>query len=94
MRIRAHKSRPECALGTLATRPSGSRLRSSASRKTARPQPSFTLAPLVDLLHRGEFDLVALGRAVLADAYWAAKVAESRLSEIRPYDKSADAYLS
>ena len=56
-------------------------------------QPSLTLAPLVDLLERGEFDLVAVGRAVLADPEWAAKVADGRLSDIRPYDKSADATL-
>jgi 2,4-dienoyl-CoA reductase-like NADH-dependent reductase (Old Yellow Enzyme family) len=59
----------------------------------AAPQPSLTLAPLVDLLHRGEFDLVALGRAVLADPSWAAKLADGRLAEIRPYDKSAGATL-
>ena len=39
-------------------------------------QPSLTLAPLVDLLERGEFDLVAVGRAVLADPEWAAKVSD------------------
>jgi len=42
----------------------------------------------------GEFDLVAVGRAVLADPDWGAKVAEGRLAQIRPYDKSADATLS
>jgi 2,4-dienoyl-CoA reductase-like NADH-dependent reductase (Old Yellow Enzyme family) len=56
-------------------------------------QPSLTLAPLVDLLRRGEFDLVALGRAVLADPEWARKLAEGRLREIRPYDKSAGSVL-
>ena len=57
----------------------------------AQPQPSLTLAPLVDRFHRGEFDLIALGRAVLADPDWAAKVAGGQLDGIRPYDKSADA---
>ena len=56
-------------------------------------QSSLSLAPLVELLKRGEFDLVAAGRAVLADPEWAAKVADGRLSDIRPYDKSADATL-
>jgi 2,4-dienoyl-CoA reductase-like NADH-dependent reductase (Old Yellow Enzyme family) len=56
-------------------------------------QPSLTLAPLVGLLERGEFDLVAVGRAVLADPEWAAKVADGRLPDIRSYDKSADAIL-
>ena len=56
-------------------------------------QPTLTLAPLVDLFRRGEFDLVALGRAVLADPAWASKLAGARLAEIRPYDKSAGSVL-
>jgi 2,4-dienoyl-CoA reductase-like NADH-dependent reductase (Old Yellow Enzyme family) len=56
-------------------------------------QPTLSLAPLIDLLDRGEFDLVALGRASLADPQWADKLADRRLSEIRPYDKSADSVL-
>ncbi len=67
---------------------------SDDGKSVAESQPSLTLAPLVDLLTRGEFDLVALGRAVLADPDWGAKVADGRLAEIRPYDKSADATLS
>jgi 2,4-dienoyl-CoA reductase-like NADH-dependent reductase (Old Yellow Enzyme family) len=66
---------------------------SEDGKSPAAHQSSLTLAPLVDLLTRGEFDLVALGRAVLADPYWGAKVADGRLAEIRPYDKSADAHL-
>jgi len=54
---------------------------------------SLSLAPLVDLVNRGELDLIALGRASLADPFWAAKVSSGRLSEIRPYNKSADAFL-
>ena len=56
-------------------------------------QPTLTLAPLVDLFRRGEFDLVALGRAVLADPEWASKLTDARLAEIRPYDKSASSVL-
>lgn len=67
---------------------------SDDGKSAAEPQRSLTLAPLVDLLTRGEFDLVAVGRAVLADSSWGAKVAEGRLAEIRAYDKSADATLS
>ena len=63
------------------------------ARPDENAQPSLTLAPLVDLLRRGEFDLVALGRAVLADPEWARKLAEARLGEIRPYDKSAGSVL-
>ncbi|MDX6419908.1 MAG: hypothetical protein QOG28_4528 [Trebonia sp.] len=67
---------------------------SDDGRSPADSQQSLTLAPLVDLLTRGEFDLVALGRAVLADPYWGAKVADGRLAEIRAYEKSAGATLS
>ena len=66
---------------------------SEDGKTPAAHQSSLTLAPLVDLLTRGEFDLVALGRAVLADPYWGAKVGDGRLAEVRPYDKSADAHL-
>ena len=55
--------------------------------------PTLTLAPLVELLRRGEFDLVALGRAVLADPEWARKLTDARPAEIRPYDKSASSVL-
>jgi 2,4-dienoyl-CoA reductase-like NADH-dependent reductase (Old Yellow Enzyme family) len=67
---------------------------SDDGKSPAARQSSLTLAPVVDLLSRGEFDLVALGRAVLADPEWGAKVADGRLAEIRPYDKSLDAHLS
>jgi len=60
----------------------------------AARQESLSLAPLVDLLTRGEFDLVALGRAVLADPEWGLKVAEGRLADIRPYDKDAGTTLA
>jgi 2,4-dienoyl-CoA reductase-like NADH-dependent reductase (Old Yellow Enzyme family) len=56
-------------------------------------QASLTLAPLITLAERGEFDLVATGRAVLADPEWAAKVATGRLEEIRPYEASSGAVL-
>jgi 2,4-dienoyl-CoA reductase-like NADH-dependent reductase (Old Yellow Enzyme family) len=66
---------------------------SEDGKTPAASQSSLTLAPLVDLLTRGEFDLVALGRAVLADPYWGEKVTGGRLAEIRSYDKSSGAEL-
>jgi 2,4-dienoyl-CoA reductase-like NADH-dependent reductase (Old Yellow Enzyme family) len=66
---------------------------SEDGKTAASPQSSLTLAPLLQLFHRGEFDLIALGRAVLADPAWAAKVAEGRLAEILPYGKSAGTTL-
>ena len=43
---------------------------------------------LEELMARGEFDLIAIGRAVLADPEWAAKVREGRLHERRAFEKS------
>jgi 2,4-dienoyl-CoA reductase-like NADH-dependent reductase (Old Yellow Enzyme family) len=40
---------------------------------------------LVEMLARGDFDLVAVGRAILADPAWAAKVRESHFSELSPF---------
>jgi 2,4-dienoyl-CoA reductase-like NADH-dependent reductase (Old Yellow Enzyme family) len=42
---------------------------------------------LEELLDAGEFDLIAVGRALLADPEWAAKVREGRLDERRPFAK-------
>ena len=40
---------------------------------------------LVEMLARGDFDLVAVGRAMLADPAWAAKVRDGRFSDLRPF---------
>lgn len=53
-------------------------------------QTSLSLAPLMDLYERGEFDLVGLGRAVLADPHWVTKVAAGELDSIRPYSKDLE----
>ncbi|WNE97976.1 NADH:flavin oxidoreductase [Streptomyces luomodiensis] len=42
---------------------------------------------LLDRLERDEFDLVAIGRALLADPEWAAKVLSGRAEELLPYSK-------
>lgn len=54
---------------------------------------SLSLAPLLELFERGEFDLVALGRVLLSDPGWPSKVRDGRLAEIRPYDKADEARL-
>ena len=43
----------------------------------------------VERLARGEFDLIAVGRALLQDPEWALKVSQNRLSELRDYDAVA-----
>jgi len=47
------------------------------------------LDEIAERLDRGEFDLVAVGRALLQDPEWALKVQEGRLDELRDYDASA-----
>ncbi|MET7450747.1 NADH:flavin oxidoreductase [Streptomyces sp. NPDC005574] len=49
---------------------------------------------LLDRLERDEFDMVAVGRALLQDPEWAAKVLGDRLDELKPYDASALKTLS
>ncbi|REK86733.1 12-oxophytodienoate reductase [Streptomyces inhibens] len=44
---------------------------------------------LLDRLERDEFDLVAVGRALLQDPEWAAKVLADRFEELKPYDAAA-----
>jgi 2,4-dienoyl-CoA reductase-like NADH-dependent reductase (Old Yellow Enzyme family) len=45
------------------------------------------LAFLRRQFERGEFDVVAIGRALLADAEWVRKTLNGRLDEIRPYSR-------
>ncbi|MFD9317187.1 NADH:flavin oxidoreductase [Streptomyces sp. NPDC060053] len=49
---------------------------------------------LLDRLERDEFDMVAVGRALLQDPEWAAKVLDGRLDELKPYDAAALRTLS
>ncbi|MGS2811336.1 NADH:flavin oxidoreductase [Nocardia sp. MW-W600-9] len=49
---------------------------------------------LLDRLERDEFDMVAVGRALLQDPEWAAKVLAGRIDELKPYDAAALQTLS
>ncbi|GKQ36504.1 oxidoreductase [Streptomyces sp. A012304] len=49
---------------------------------------------LLDRLERDEFDMVAVGRALLQDPEWAAKVLGGRFDELKPYEASALKTLS
>lgn len=44
----------------------------------------------IDALARGDFDLLAVGRALLAEPRWAELVREGRLHEATPYHKSLE----
>ena len=47
------------------------------------------LQPLADAVARGDYDLVAVGRALIGDPAWVEKVREGRLSALRRFDRSA-----
>jgi 2,4-dienoyl-CoA reductase-like NADH-dependent reductase (Old Yellow Enzyme family) len=55
-------------------------------------QPA-SLDGLLERLDRGEFDLVAVGRALLQDPEWAVKVREGRTDELKSFERSAMATL-
>jgi 2,4-dienoyl-CoA reductase-like NADH-dependent reductase (Old Yellow Enzyme family) len=56
----------------------------------SKPAP---LDELVRRLERGDFDLVAVGRAVLQDPLWAVKVHQGRGRELMDFERSAMATL-
>ncbi|MFI9152978.1 NADH:flavin oxidoreductase [Streptomyces sp. NPDC053367] len=53
-----------------------------------------SLDNLLDRLEADEFDMVAVGRALLQDPEWAAKVLAGRMDELAPYDAAALKTLS
>lgn len=56
-------------------------------RKDADHQANFGL--LIEMFDRGEFDLIAVGRALLMDPAWAKKIKEERMNEIMPFSAEA-----
>lgn len=56
------------------------------SGQTSEPA---SLDALVARMERGEFDLIAVGRALLSDPEWAAKVRDGRDDELRDFDPAA-----
>ncbi|MCW5250798.1 NADH:flavin oxidoreductase [Streptomyces sp. SHP 1-2] len=65
---------------------------------TAAPRdgaaPADSLDGLLDRLEGDEFDLVAVGRALLQDPEWAAKVLDGRLGELEPFRPASLGTLS
>lgn len=53
-----------------------------------------SLDGLIKRLEAGEFDLVAVGRALLADPQWVHKIRDGRLGELKDFDRSAMAVLT
>ncbi|MNJ52820.1 NADH:flavin oxidoreductase / NADH oxidase family protein [compost metagenome] len=57
-----------------------------ATDKVAQPA---SLENLLTRLSNDEFDLVAVGRALLVDPDWAAKVRDGREQDILPFSREA-----
>ena len=53
-----------------------------------------SLDGLIKRLEADEFDLVAVGRALLADPHWVEKIRDGRLDELKDFERSAMATLS
>lgn len=51
------------------------------------------LEHILDLYERGEFDVLAVGRALLSDPGWVGKVLDGRTAEVRAYQKHDEAHL-
>lgn len=47
------------------------------------------ISKLIDMLERDEFDLVAVGRALLADPAWVTKIRDARTDELVPFTGEA-----
>ena len=60
-------------------------------RSTANPTG---IDNLVERMNNGEFDLVAVGRALLVDPEWLHKVQDNALDDIKPYTKESLMTLS
>lgn len=56
---------------------------------TGEGAPVRGIDDLLDRLEREEFDLVAVGRALLQDPQWAEKVLGGRFEDLRPYDAAS-----
>jgi 2,4-dienoyl-CoA reductase-like NADH-dependent reductase (Old Yellow Enzyme family) len=53
-----------------------------------------SLMPLIERLQKEEFDVVAVGRALLADPAWATKTQQNRTDELIPFELGAEKTLS
>ncbi|WP_339872041.1 NADH:flavin oxidoreductase [uncultured Brevundimonas sp.] len=53
-----------------------------------------SLDGLIKRLEAGEFDMVAVGRALLADPQWVHKIRDGRMDELKDFDRSAMAVLT
>lgn len=75
---------PVIAVGSVTL---GNDFKSTRGKVEAESDPA-QLAMIADCLERGDFDLIALGRALLANPDWVQIVAEGRPADLQPFSKS------
>jgi 2,4-dienoyl-CoA reductase-like NADH-dependent reductase (Old Yellow Enzyme family) len=66
----------------------------SVTELGAQSDPTTDFSALADRVAQGEFDLVAVGRALLVDPQWALKIKERRFDELLPFTKQSLETLS
>ncbi|CAL2071469.1 12-oxophytodienoate reductase [Streptomyces murinus] len=81
--------KPSIAVGSVGLEPSD--FQSAFAGQGAAVAPLDLAAELVG---RGEADLLAVGRLLVSDPEWAAKVRDGRTAELRPFDPAALASLN
>ena len=59
-----------------------------------RPQRPLRIADLVRRFERGDFDLISIGRSLIGDPDWVAKMRDGRGAEIRPFRRTDLEWLS
>lgn len=64
---------------------------SSRDRKASSVVSVENLALLAEMLARGDFDLVGVGRALIANHDWADLIAQGRFDALRPYNPAGHA---
>ena len=75
---------PVVAVGSVTL---GNDFKSEHGKIAAASDPGH-LGPLARSLERGDFDLIALGRALLANPDWVQLVAGGRADDLRPFSKA------
>ena len=60
----------------------------------ARPTGASRITDLVRRFERGDFDLISVGRSLIGDPDWVAKMRDGRGAEIRPFRRADLQWLS
>lgn len=59
------------------------------NQETAKAYSIRGIDDLVERMEANEFDLIAIGRALLQDPFWVSKIKSGQWDEIKPYSKAA-----